>query len=150
MLKLASKKTIDPGRAELAAAIEAASAAEERSATARGAVERAHKLCDDAERKLRTATAAVQWARQQHASRLAEAIAAGGTAPASALRSVRQAHAEAEDDAAAARGALETLQREFAELAESWRQAQISNRIRSQTSDCRPGTGASRECQASA
>jgi hypothetical protein len=101
----------DPARAELATAIEEATAAERIAEAARSAVALAREMVDTAEARLSTALDDVVQARSAHANRLVAAAQSGkAAAPDTALRAARAHEAEARDDADAAKEALATVE----------------------------------------
>jgi hypothetical protein len=108
-LKLATER--DPARAELAAAIEAATVAERAAASARNAATRAGEMVEQAQQQLEAASAAVTSARELQADRLADAAKTGNApAPDRSMREARAREVDATDELDAARAALATCE----------------------------------------
>jgi hypothetical protein len=99
----------DPLRIALVEAQRAAQGANEAFTRHRAAVERARGGVRTAESGLAAAMAAVNKAREEHASALVDAAFDSGPLPASGMPAVRQAIADAEDQIAAAKAAHEQL-----------------------------------------
>ena len=101
----------DGPRSALCAAIAACAAVHARAEQHQQAIHRARNMLGAAEAKLNLAGETLESARSQHAETLAQAAQAG-TAPRgnTELRAARQALADAEDEASAARAALEQLE----------------------------------------
>jgi hypothetical protein len=102
----------DPTRDALRAAIAARTTAEAEAEQHQQAIRRAHNMVHEAEQRLTVAGEALEKTRSDHAGGIARA-ATVGTAPKAdgALRAARLVLADAEDEAQAARSALEQLHR---------------------------------------
>jgi hypothetical protein len=101
----------DPTRSTLRAAIAARAAAEAKAGQQQEAIHRARNMVTAAEAKAGLAGEALESCRADHAQALAEAATTGSTPKANgALRSARAALSDAEDEASAARAALDRLE----------------------------------------
>jgi hypothetical protein len=115
-MSVALARKIDE-RGALRAAIENAATVKAARARAQSSLEAAAEHVARAEARLRTATAAVGQAREEHIERVAHALGDGREPPtALSVQAARDAETEARDERDAAKAAIAQIERDIADL----------------------------------